>query len=193
MPRKSSLESFHNRVSPPPIPVNKSEDKYRSFIENLPVLFYAVHPAPPYSPIYVSPAFEKFGYPLDLWTTDTEIWLRVIHQDDLNWVFEKAAASTLSGDDFDHEYRIVDARGDTHWVRDISRMIRDENRREGVILDIPDRRLDRETGIVSEERYRSLFENANDIIYVHDLEGNYLSVNRAAVRVFGYTREEALN
>jgi len=37
------------------------EGKYRSFIENLPVLFYAVEPVPPYSPLYVSPAFEKFG------------------------------------------------------------------------------------------------------------------------------------
>ncbi len=44
----------------------------------------------------------------------------------------------------------------------------------------------------SEIRYRNLFENARDLIYVHDLKGNYLSVNQAVERVFGYTREEAL-
>ncbi|HVF30372.1 MAG TPA: EAL domain-containing protein, partial [Pyrinomonadaceae bacterium] len=44
----------------------------------------------------------------------------------------------------------------------------------------------------SESRYRNLFENANDIIYVHDLDGNYISINRAAEKVFGYSREEAL-
>jgi PAS domain S-box-containing protein len=44
----------------------------------------------------------------------------------------------------------------------------------------------------SEERYRNLFENANDLIYVHDLKGNYLSINKATERVFGYAREEAL-
>jgi len=42
----------------------------------------------------------------------------------------------------------------------------------------------------SEERYRELFENANDALYVHDLEGTYISVNRAAERLSGYTREE---
>jgi PAS domain S-box-containing protein len=45
----------------------------------------------------------------------------------------------------------------------------------------------------SEERYRSLLENANDIIYSHDLEGNYLSINRACERITGYAREEILH
>ena len=44
----------------------------------------------------------------------------------------------------------------------------------------------------SEERFRSLLENANDIIYSHDLEGNYLSINRAGEKITGYTREEIL-
>src|ERR1044072_4294416 len=43
-----------------------------------------------------------------------------------------------------------------------------------------------------DERYRSLLENANDIIYSHDLEGNYLAINRACSEVTGYTREEIL-
>ena len=42
----------------------------------------------------------------------------------------------------------------------------------------------------SEERYRELFENAKDAIYVHDLEGTYLSINRAAEKLSGYSREE---
>ncbi|HJU53655.1 MAG TPA: PAS domain S-box protein, partial [Pyrinomonadaceae bacterium] len=44
----------------------------------------------------------------------------------------------------------------------------------------------------SEARYRSLLENANDIIYAHDLEGNYLSINRAGELITGYTREQIL-
>lgn len=44
----------------------------------------------------------------------------------------------------------------------------------------------------SEERYRDLFENANDIIYTLDLSGNLTSVNAAGERLFGYSREELL-
>ncbi len=43
----------------------------------------------------------------------------------------------------------------------------------------------------SEERYRHLVENAGDIIYSHDLEGRYTSLNRAGERITGYSRDEA--
>ncbi len=44
----------------------------------------------------------------------------------------------------------------------------------------------------SEKRYRDLFENANDIIYTHDLKGNFTSLNKSGENVTGYRREEAL-
>lgn len=44
----------------------------------------------------------------------------------------------------------------------------------------------------SEERYRELFQNANDIIYTIDLAGNFTSLNQTGERVTGYTGAEAL-
>jgi PAS domain S-box-containing protein len=38
----------------------------------------------------------------------------------------------------------------------------------------------------SEQRYRELLENANDIVYLHDLEGYFLSWNRKAEELLGY-------
>jgi PAS domain S-box-containing protein len=43
-----------------------------------------------------------------------------------------------------------------------------------------------------EERYRDLVENANDVIYTHDLAGNFTSLNRAGEMTSGYSRDEAL-
>ena len=43
------------------------------------------------------------------------------------------------------------------------------------------------------QRYLDLFENANDIIYTLDLDGNVTSLNRAGESAFGYTRVEAVN
>jgi two-component system sensor histidine kinase NreB len=45
----------------------------------------------------------------------------------------------------------------------------------------------------SEERYRELFENANDIVFTTDLEGKFTSINRAGERLTGYTRREVLS
>jgi len=61
-----------------------------------------------------------------------------------------------------------------------------------VFDDISESKRAEETLRDSEERYRDLFENANDIIYTHDLQGNYTSVNKACEKILGYASEEAL-
>ena len=45
----------------------------------------------------------------------------------------------------------------------------------------------------SEERNRQLVENASDIIYAHDLEGNFTSVSSAAEQITGFSAAEALH
>jgi len=42
----------------------------------------------------------------------------------------------------------------------------------------------------SEKRYRELFNSVSDLIYTHDLEGRFLSANRAMIDLFGYEPEE---
>lgn len=44
----------------------------------------------------------------------------------------------------------------------------------------------------SEERYRDLVENSQSLICTHDLQGNLLSVNEAAVLLTGYSRQSLL-
>jgi two-component system cell cycle sensor histidine kinase/response regulator CckA len=63
----------------------------------------------------------------------------------------------------------------------------------GVAHDVTEQRLAQQELIKSEERYRELVENAHDIIYTHDLEGNYTSTNNAGEQITGYTREETLS
>jgi diguanylate cyclase (GGDEF)-like protein/PAS domain S-box-containing protein len=181
----------------------QDDGAFRRFIENLPVMFYAVTPHPPHTPIYISPTFETFGYPLSDWMVDPNIWGRVIHPDDREAVLERTREAMQAGESVDFEYRVVCKNGDLFWVRDRSCFITDRSGErlcwQGIILDVSERRLaeeerNRANDAVrdSETRYRQLFENANDIIYVHDLEGNYLSMNQVAERVLGYKREEAL-
>ena len=186
-----------------PVSIQNSLRAFREFVEDLPVMVYAVEAAPPYSPIYVSPAFSIFGYSLTDWIDDAQMWLRVIHPDDRAWVFSETVSSTRTGSEVEYEYRIIAADGSTHWVHDRGCLIRNEDgritHRQGVIYDVTEQKLAEANRhkaeielVESESRYRTLFENANDIIYIHDLDGNYLSLNHAGERAFGYTLDEVL-
>ncbi|MFC2067580.1 PAS domain-containing sensor histidine kinase [Chloroflexota bacterium] len=45
----------------------------------------------------------------------------------------------------------------------------------------------------TEESYRDLFENAYDALWVHDLEGNMVTTNKACETLTGYSSEELMN
>ncbi|MCG8701073.1 MAG: PAS domain S-box protein [Bacteroidales bacterium] len=62
----------------------------------------------------------------------------------------------------------------------------------GVIQDITDRRNAEKKFRESETKYQILFEESNDAIFIHNLDGTILDVNKQALRLFGYSREEYL-
>ncbi|MBI5870104.1 MAG: PAS domain S-box protein [Actinobacteria bacterium] len=62
----------------------------------------------------------------------------------------------------------------------------------GSCIDIS-QRIKAETALQkSEEKYRSLFEESQDVVFISDLEGRFLDVNPAGVRLFGFDSEEGM-
>ena len=92
------------------------------------------------------------------------------------------------------EFTFVDHTGREMLTEVTSRQIDTE---DGLLVmsfvrDISARKRAEKEKVVAETRYEELFENANDMIYTLDLEGNFTSFNRMAERLTGYPAEQAL-
>ncbi len=61
-----------------------------------------------------------------------------------------------------------------------------------VVSDLTESKKVEQKLAASELRYRKLFEESNDAIYISSRDGFLLAVNEAAVQLFGYTRQELL-
>jgi PAS domain S-box-containing protein len=59
-----------------------------------------------------------------------------------------------------------------------------------IVTDTTERRRAEEAMRQSEQKYRELFENANDIIFILDLDGRILSCNAAFSKTYGYEPEQ---
>ncbi len=58
------------------------------------------------------------------------------------------------------------------------------------IRDISQRKLTEKFLKESEENYRSIFDNTSEAIYIQDSNGVFLDVNKAAIKLYGYSKSE---
>lgn len=93
-----------------------------------------------------------------------------------------------------YETQLKARDGRTVWLEVTSQAVRGaDGSLTGIhtlALDVTERRRAQDALERSRRRLEDLVENGHDVIYLHDLEGRFLSVNGAAVKLFGYTQEE---
>jgi diguanylate cyclase (GGDEF)-like protein/PAS domain S-box-containing protein len=98
--------------------LRESEAKYKDLIEHLPAMFYISEINPPYSQIYASPLFDKFGYQTEEWLQVKNMWSDIIHPDDKQWVLAETDRAMKCGKETDYEYRIIGKDNTVFWVHD---------------------------------------------------------------------------
>ena len=104
--------------------------------------------------------------------------------------------STLSAKDWEFEGRFIRPTGETRYIQCVSRPRRlgDETIYDGIVLDVTDQRRAEEALRESEELYHRLFEVESDALVLVDNEsGRILAANKAAIALYGYSREELLS
>jgi PAS domain S-box-containing protein len=96
--------------------------------------------------------------------------------------------ATREGRKHDFEYRVIAADGRTVWLRDMVSVTAEggePTRRQGIMIDVTGRKHTEEALRESEELYRLLTENSNDLIYLLDLEGRVVYTSPSVSRLLG--------
>jgi PAS domain S-box-containing protein len=115
-------------------------------------------------------------------------YLAAIHPEDRAGLVQ-ALERALSGETSDYriEHRVVWPDGGVHWLEGRGSVHRDEHgtatRMTGTVVDVTARRR-------QEARFRTLIENASDLIVVLNREGIIRFQSPSSLRVLGYTPQE---
>lgn len=148
---------------------------------------------------YLSPRYyEMSGYQAGDIVPNWAFFKRLVHPDDLPQVLA-AMDDHLCGrtEQSVFEYRMNVKDGSIKWMLGRGRVVaRDAAgaalRMAGTITDITQRKQAEMALRDSEERFRTLVEEASDAFFLHDADGRFFDVNQRACASLGYTREELL-
>ncbi len=172
--------------------LTESEVRYRTLVENLNDIIYTIDNEGYFS--YVNPSFEKvFTYAPD------EIIGRhmatIVYPEDLPAVKERITAVT-QGNPESFEFRAYDRGEGIHYIHASARPFIKDGVVKGVTGAMTDLTQSREMEyrlLESEEKFRHLIENVNDVIYTLDLDGKITFVNAVAENLFGYHPDDVIS
>ncbi len=105
-----------------------AEEKYRTLVEQIPAAVYVALADDKATTTFISPQIEEIsGYSPKEWLDNPNLWLDIIHPDDVERVRELHLRTNATGEPFIAEYRFVTKSGQIVWVRDQSVLIAGRN------------------------------------------------------------------
>lgn len=121
----------------------------------------------------------------------------LVHPDDYEPMMEAMRECINTTLIYSIDYRIKASNGAYKWFHDIGVVTAtDDNGKPlvvtGVVIDITRRKNTEEKLRQREEKFRNLFDNMNDMVFIHDMEGYFKEVNHKAVIKTGYLKHELL-
>jgi diguanylate cyclase (GGDEF)-like protein/PAS domain S-box-containing protein len=124
---------------------------------------------------YVSPNISAYGYTPEEFTSGRRVYSDIVDPADIGWISEDGNDKARAGlESWVQEYRIADADGGTHWIRDFTHTVRGEDGAvtayEGYIIDITPQKA-AEAALRRREEQLRMLSLADDLTGLYNRRG----------------------
>lgn len=149
--------------------------------------------------VYYSPRwFSMLGYDADALPPTLDTWAKFVHPDDKDWVLQHVTdylENRIAS--FEVEMRMRHRDGhDVIVLSRASKVLRDSDQKPvrlvGTHVDITDRKQRQAQLEASREKFSTLFNSSSDGIFILDMQGSFIDINKTAHERLGYSKEEML-
>jgi PAS domain S-box-containing protein len=182
--------------------VRRAEERYRELVERLPLAIYIDRLDELSSNVYTSPHIEEMiGYSADQWSTESDLFVRILHPDDRERVLKEHERTRTTKEPLRTEYRVIAADERLIWIRDEAVIVAGREGMpmlQGFMVDITERKTAEEALHESQAELGRQKAYAEELLQLSpvaivtlDLDEYVVSWNPAAEKLFGYSREEA--
>ncbi len=179
-----------------------AERRYRTLVEQIPAITYVdecrgAGDSRSWPTVYISPQVETIlGYSPEEWRTQPDLWLSLIHPDDLERALAADRVHYDTGQPLALEMRLIAKDGSIHWLRDEATIVHDDAGTplwsQGILLDITERKLSEQQLHEAEARYRSLIETIPAATYIDTVDAisQAIYMSPQVEHIFGYSPQE---
>jgi len=173
--------------------LKESETRFRQLADAMPQLVWTADPDGRVD--YFNQRHREYPCLAQMDTSEFDC-VPVIHPDDVEASIQAWSHAVATGEAYQIEHRIKHADGGYRWHINRAVPVRNGQGRivkwYGTATDVHDLKMAQEAARESEGRFRTLFENAGDGIFIGDTPGHLIDVNAHGAKMLGYSHQEII-
>ncbi|EMI72380.1 PAS domain-containing protein [Leptospira noguchii] len=167
-----------------------SEEQFRDLVDTTPGIVWEMDTSTFKFTFVSQQVVDMLGYSVEEWN-EPGFWAGHLHPEDKVWAVDFRINRTKKMEAYDCEYRFMRNDGSVVWLRDIVKVIVNDNKSQwlrGVMVDITERKQIEEKLLERNRFIESILDITPDILYIYDIEEKrYVYINDGIEIVLGYS------